>query len=260
MLHTLFVGVSFQQENGGLALMAAYFMLPHIHHCWTEDGIVLLDLKRSRYFGLARDQLRSVVGLVPEWQMTAMEASEAGTRSDAVNNAERLVRDHLLTREPGAAEARLPTPQLPRADEGLLDFPITNTPEYNTGHLGALVLASIRSALELKWLSLERIVSSVALKKQRCSSELPPAEDPTSIRTLAEIFLYLRPLLYTAKERCLFDSLALVDFLSQYQHFPAWVIGVKTQPFGAHSWVQAGKLVLNDTGQHTHAFSQILVV
>jgi hypothetical protein len=240
--------------------MAAYFMLSHIHHCWTEDGIVLLDLKRGRYFGLARDQLRSVIALVPEWQMTAMEASEAGARSDAVTRAERLVRDRLLTREPGAAEARLPGPQLPRADEGLLDVPMAKPPEYNTGHLGALALACIRSGLKLKWLSLERIVSSVALKKPRCSSGLPPAGPPASIRTLSEIFLYLRPLLYTAKERCLFDSLALVDFLSQYHHFPAWVIGVKTQPFGAHSWVQAGNLVLNDTAQRTRAFARILMV
>jgi Transglutaminase-like superfamily len=240
--------------------MAAYFMLPHIYHCWTEDGIVLLDLKRCRYFGLARDQLRSVVGLVPEWQSNGMDVSDAGARSGAVTRAERLVRDRLLTREPGAAAVRLPGTQLPRADEGLLEVPMAKQPDYNTGHLGALALACVRSGLALKWLSLERIVSSIALRRQRCSSALPPAEQPISIRTLAEIFLYLRPLLYTAKERCLFDSLALVDFLSQYQHFPAWVIGVKTQPFGAHSWVQAGKLVLNDTAQHTRAFARILVV
>lgn len=70
----------------------------------------------------------------------------------------------------------------------------------------------------------------------------------------------LRPLAYTARERCLYDSLALLNFLAGEGLFPTWVIGVRTRPFGAHSWLQSGPVVLNDLHDHVRRFRPILVV
>ena len=70
----------------------------------------------------------------------------------------------------------------------------------------------------------------------------------------------MRPLLFTARKECLLDSLALMAFLATEDVFPRWVLGVKTGPFGAHSWVQSGSTVLNDQHEHVRQFVPILVV
>jgi hypothetical protein len=63
---------------------------------------------------------------------------------------------------------------------------------------------------------------------------------------LTHIYHSLRPL-YPRDYLCLFDSLALIEFLSYWEIFPNWVFGVLIDPFKAHCWVQDGKLVLADT-------------
>jgi len=70
----------------------------------------------------------------------------------------------------------------------------------------------------------------------------------------------LRPFVFTARDRCLYDSLALLGFLAKERHFPRWVVGVKTSPFGAHSWLQSGGTVVNDHHEYVRRFRPILVV
>ena len=73
-------------------------------------------------------------------------------------------------------------------------------------------------------------------------------------------FIRLRIWLYTAERRCLFDSLVLALFLTRQMIPCTFVIGVSTKPFLAHSWVQIGELVLNDTVEHVQMFTPILAL
>ena len=77
---------------------------------------------------------------------------------------------------------------------------------------------------------------------------------------LVEAFLHLRALYFTTKDECLFDSLVLVEFLARHGLYPTWVIGVSTNPFKAHSWVQVGDRVLNDLPERVSMFTPILVI
>lgn len=70
----------------------------------------------------------------------------------------------------------------------------------------------------------------------------------------------LRPLAFTAKDKCLFDSLALTIFLRREGFDARWVIGVIARPFQAHAWVQEGSAVLNDLHENVGRFAPILVV
>ncbi|RZI56887.1 MAG: lasso peptide biosynthesis B2 protein [Rubrivivax sp.] len=81
-----------------------------------------------------------------------------------------------------------------------------------------------------------------------------------AMRSALVAFDRLRPLAFTARDRCLHDSLALTMFLASEGHRARWVIGVKLSPFGAHSWVQYGRTVLNDQHDYVRAFRPILVV
>lgn len=56
------------------------------------------------------------------------------------------------------------------------------------------------------------------------------------------------------------DSLVLIEFLALHDVFPDWVIGVKTLPFTAHSWVQTGRFVLNGNPGYVRGYVPILVV
>src|SRR5258708_3033715 len=86
-----------------------------------------------------------------------------------------------------------------------------------------------------------------------------PGGTPEEVFALARTFLRLRPLFYTAKNACLFDSLTMTDFILQFGLSPTFVIGVTTKPFGAHAWVQFEDSVLNDSldnvQPHTPVFS-----
>ncbi len=60
--------------------------------------------------------------------------------------------------------------------------------------------------------------------------------------------------------RCLFDSLVLTVYLTKGMVSCVLVIGVTSKPFLAHSWVQIGESVLNDTAEHVQTFEIILSV
>ncbi|WP_431286735.1 lasso peptide biosynthesis B2 protein [Roseateles chitinivorans] len=95
------------------------------------------------------------------------------------------------------------------------------------------------------------------------ASDIGRLTDPAvheSVRVAALAFDRLRPLAFSARDRCLHDSLSLVFFLLAQGLSARWVIGVKTNPFGAHSWVQSGRTVLNDQHEYVRAFRPILVV
>jgi len=74
------------------------------------------------------------------------------------------------------------------------------------------------------------------------------------------LFRRLRPLAFTAKDQCLFHALALVRFLAFYSVFPVWVVGVRTRPWAAHSWVQQGTLLLDSNPEHVCEYTPILSV
>jgi hypothetical protein len=66
--------------------------------------------------------------------------------------------------------------------------------------------------------------------------------------------------LFSSKDECLYDSLALLEFLARYRIYPDWVFGVQTRPFAAHCWVQQGDIVFNDTVEHVTGYSPIMIV
>jgi hypothetical protein len=70
----------------------------------------------------------------------------------------------------------------------------------------------------------------------------------------------LRPHTFAARDRCLFHSLALVNFLARHAVFPTWVIGVRARPWGAHAWVQHDKLLLDANPEQVCEFASILAV
>jgi hypothetical protein len=139
------------------------------------------------------------------------------------------------------------------AEDHVQNVPVTSTRVFR------FLTGATFAAASLKLRTLLAITESVAARRDRCA-RAPRSESPDALRDAVAVFDKLRPLLFASRDKCLFDSLALINFLALEGMFPRWVIGVTTRPFGAHSWVQDGTMVLNDQHEHVRGFRPILVV
>jgi hypothetical protein len=63
-----------------------------------------------------------------------------------------------------------------------------------------------------------------------------------------------------APGKCLLRSFMLLRLLRRHGHNARWVFGVRTWPFRAHCWLQAGDVVLDDDVEALVALTPILVV
>jgi hypothetical protein len=79
-------------------------------------------------------------------------------------------------------------------------------------------------------------------------------------RQLVESFIRFRVFAFSSRNECLFDSLALLEFLARYDIHPDWIFGVQTRPFAAHCWVQSDDVVFNDTVENVSVYTPIMVV
>jgi hypothetical protein len=111
----------------------------------------------------------------------------------------------------------------------------------------------------MKWRPVERVIANANARKHR-RHRASTAMDLDTARRAVAAFIRLRPLLFGAQDACLYDSLALVRYLSYYRIFPTCVIGVQTGPFAAHCWVQEGAVVFNDAPEYVRRYTPILAV
>jgi len=242
----------------------------HVRACEIEGQVILLDLKANRYTGVGRPTSLDLARRVSRWPATPadsahgpclLRAPEATQCADATSNpvTARLLAKGLLTVDssaPGSVDASWPAVVDPTASLDLGD--VGDRATVGVRRLGNFVNSAIRAAWWLRFHSLHSIVSTVRRHKEGQSGYSREALEHMVRHAI--IYERLRPILLTAHEKCLFDSLALISFLAADGLFPHWVIGVKTAPFGAHSWVQAGATVLNDQHEYVRAFTPILVV
>jgi hypothetical protein len=231
-----------------------YWLSPHVHVCLTADGAVLLDLRRDKYLGIGREHTAMLGAVIVGWPAGV----EAGlVPSPGVEKLlQQMVSTGLLTHDPQLGkEARCPDIGHPSVTLMVTD--LDHRPRTSARDALRVSMAAARARTLLKWRSLESVVARVRERKQRSATgEL----DLHAARPLVEAFLYWRPLFFTSKDECLFDSLVLLELLARHRLYPDWLFGVSTRPFRAHSWVQAGACVLNDLPERVARFTPILAV
>lgn len=233
-----------------------FLLSRHVYFCRVRDGLVLLDLRSQKYLGIGNADARRLVSHVDGLSGNATHAEDS-TSKDCGELLRSLESRGLLTRRPDAGKkcVELVVPRLSAMEfYGRTD----DDPSISLLDLARFLRALISVAARVKLHSLERIVEALNSKKARFRASR--SCDETTVRHLLKKFLVLRALTYTSREKCLFDSLVLHGFLTRSGVESTWVIGVSTQPFSAHCWVQHGGTVLNDTLEHTRLYSPILAV
>lgn len=98
-----------------------------------------------------------------------------------------------------------------------------------------------------------------AYRERRCPEQPPGAPTEQAVLRAVRLFLHARPFIPIAP-CCLPDSLALTRFLARRGLRSRLVIGVMSEPFSAHCWVQAGDLALNETVGYARAHTVIRVL
>lgn len=243
----------------------------HVRACELDGQVILLDLKANRYIGVGRAASSHLAERVDGWPSKLArrpaDAESAGRAGAAFRLGgsfedgltESLVSQGLLTT--GRAGSRLLVGNAQPIEEptASLDLGDLRTrPLGGPRRMASFMGSAMRAAWWLRTRSLQSIAWRVGLRRERRSGAWPGTLE--QMMQGAAAYERLRPLLLTAHEKCLFDSLTLIGFLAAQELYPHWVIGVKTGPFGAHSWVQSGSTVLNDQHEHVRGFRPILVV
>lgn len=231
----------------------SYWLPAHVFVCWPTTA-VLLDLKRNRYFGLPLQESEELQRLLSPGAAVIDGKSSAASRS----LADDLLESGLLLREPPSMRI---VPGSARLDGDLTSFgyerrrSVAVRVHHVANHARACTWA--RFAVSLR--SFYSVACEVSDRKH-ARSNARTAIDTEQLLELVSVFQQLRALTFTSKDKCLFHALAMTRFLSLYDVFPTWAIGVRTTPWAAHSWVQYENLLLDATPEHVVDFTTILCI
>jgi hypothetical protein len=236
-------------------LEPSYRLADHVRACAVDDQVILLDLHRNKYLGIGgTTQLATLARAISDWPAGHPGASAAGDR-DIASFVAPLVRQGMV------AAGIQPAPNGPVLCEPLQTMASEPAPQQAPFEWRQLISLWVNAAVTshcLRHRTLAQIVEQVSRRKEQVLSTHHPAEG--ALRAAVESYTRVRPFAFTAHDRCLHDSLTLIRFLTARQLFAHWVIGVRTNPFGAHSWVQSGHVVLNDLHENVRRYRPILVV
>ena len=243
--------------------MPSYFLAPHVYPCVTDDHVVLLDLDRDKYVGVAREQVSALARRVRGWPRLglvhladATEIKTPGKRAESV--FAKMLAARMLTTDADIGKEASPV-DVPVATEALVQPDLDWRPRIALLDVVRFLLASMLTSLSMRLLPLRSVMTGVMKRKAEGLATYGPV-DIAVARRATEAFIRLRPLLFGSQDACLYDSLALTRFLSYYRQYPACVIGVQTGPFGAHCWVQEAGFVFNDAPEYVRRFTPILAV
>lgn len=232
----------------------ACHLAQHARACICQDHLVFLDLSHDRYFGVRLGQAHTPPSCrlnIPSSSSCALDAIFA-KRSlvEALEHRALLAADAEsgdrcgMVQGLAGAKATFPSPELP-----ILPSPAIALRFFAAARCAARLIATA---------SMARIVDRVRQRKKQISAiETDSAVDKAA--RLIGSFHTLRPL-YPRSYLCLFDSLAMIEFLNRFGLFPTWVFDVAVHPFRAQCWLQQGELVLDDHIETVRRYTPIMAV
>jgi hypothetical protein len=236
------------------------FLSKDVYVCVTEGHGVFLDLQRDKY---------SAVLFPASQEATSEQAPPNGASTSLVQKLaaqkEELIKAGLLTTDPASGNPidAAPIEGVDGHIFGLDDqraFGLTGEAaaglKISIGEMWDFFIASWKASRDLKHKHIAKIVGKVRQRKSRAGAQTLDIE---KVRRLTAVYRRLRPW-YPRKYLCLYDSLALVEFMARRNVYPLWVFAVQAQPFNAHCWVQNERLLLNEGSEYAGQFTPIMVV
>lgn len=216
--------------------MTAYRLPDHLGVCEVDGRVLMLDLRRDRYFQMDPDSA------------SALRLWRDGAQGERIASVLPLIQRGLLV---PCADRRAPT------------WPTTALPARSLVEAAAptrrrlsLLVPEVAATLALTRWRLRRLGLEAAVNKVRRDKPRPGTWDPAAQVARFRSARRLVPL----APNCLTDSLALASFLSRRAVGWKLVFGVKLDPFAAHCWLQDDEVVLNDAEDSVTTFTPIMVI
>lgn len=229
--------------------MSEYSLATGVHVCFSADHVVFLDERCGKYLGAPLSKASGLHTLIDGWPVS--QGSEAADPAFL----QTLLRQGLITRD-----ARLGKPATPITvvtsqawtGDRWLDAP----PAIRPTHVLQIVLAIIYATAAVRWLPLSRIVRRARQRKLQEGRAI----NSKQLAELMTIYERVRPWLYTRKDACMLHSLAVMEFLAWHGITPDWILGVRTSPFRAHSWLQYGGQAITDSPLKLARLTPLLMI
>jgi hypothetical protein len=229
----------------------------HAYLCEFDDGAILLDLRSDTYLGIDAQHLSNLRACIGNWPNS--DRIDRDVEHHDVSASESLLVD-LLAR--GIRTTTPTSTQSSPAPNPTTALTVTSSERTRSRipltHIARFFIALL---LVMSCLKRNRLPALLGWLRQRQSS-IHGGNSVTQEEIVERLasFLRLRIWCYTARQRCLFDSLVLTVYLTKGKIPCTFVVGVASKPFLAHSWVQIGDSVLNDTAEHAQNFKTILSI
>jgi len=238
------------------------FLHPDTYLCRIDDGAVILDLRRHKYFAVEPTEVAqlelALVGMRP-----AETRTDQGTTTDQGNSEflESLCSAGILVRSADVGKTAELTFCMPEDSLGSAPCCAFRSPP-RLHHFFSLLQIYWQVRVNLAFGRLKPLIEGIRRRKLPSRvSRLSRSEClDDGLTDLVTIFRNLRPLIYTAHDECLLDSLVLCMFLLRYRKPATFIIGVQTKPFLAHAWVQVGAHVLDDRVERIQRVTPPIVV
>ena len=225
----------------------------------TRHGAILLDLGRNRYLGVGWAETQVLERVVEDWPTRSSDLlapSGHGAEKELIDSFSNSGLIRVGPRELHAipqTSVRLDGELVAIGDE------IDSDARVTIRHVFVFLYALIASALTLRISPIASVIQKIHTRHvaaNRNGSDF----DWRRASELVSIFRRVRPYAFVAGGHCLLHALTLVRFLAHYNQFPHLVLGVKVDPWGAHSWVQHGNFLLDTNPEKVCGFTAILAV
>ena len=228
-----------------------YFLRQNVFICQTDRSLIILDVAADKYLCTSASEFHSLGPWLSGWPEYSCDSNAPPPK--VANLASALIHRGILCETPvGGKDVR------PINSTAVTDSLDVSHSKVKALDAIAFVLSCIRADFMLRRCDFDQIVEAVHARQSRNRSPTD-SFDLGRAATLVGAFQTLRPL-YPRPYLCLFDSLALIEFLRHYSLFPKWTFGVMTDPFEAHCWVQNGHVVLNDSLERASRYTPIMSV
>jgi hypothetical protein len=210
--------------------------------CLCGGRSVFLDLARDRYFCL------------PHADDRAFRAWAAG-ETPSVPALERLLARGILASGEGAGRGPATCPP------ALRDLAEARQGRPPAPRVIAAAAGQLRARLSLRRTPVGVLLARIAAARsaQAAGRARDPVPDEARARAVAGAFRGAAMVL-RAEDQCLPRAVAARWMCDRYRLDAALVLGVRLDPFAAHSWVQAGDAVIVGDLEQVRLFTPILVV
>lgn len=221
---------------------------PGVTYCLAGGRVIFMDLRSGRFSGLPPRHEEAFIASITGQPTTTLAPSTAA-----------FLTARKLCVESDAADLRIPVIPLPQID--LLDLTApTTSASLGLSLLGAI--AQARAEMALRTLSFRSLTERLRRRKRNIAAAPGQrCEQMADMQfALLEAAIRRTDLLLPPSNRCLGRSIAFLSMALSRNLAPDLVIGVRSNPFRAHAWVQSRGRVIHDDQRQAPLFTPIFML